>query len=124
MLGGITCQIGSSMLAVAPSSKARRKKLADKSIWRIPGASRFCTSTMASSVIRMAVRMHDNSSGVLTDLAALTTAAASTGAPFGNRTFAARDIAPVHSSTATTDLAGISSASVRAKWATPSSNSR
>ena len=87
LLGGITCQIGSSMLAVAPNSKARRKKLADKSIWRTPGARRLCTSTIASSVILIAVRMHDNWSGVLTDLAALTMAPASTGAPLGNNDF-------------------------------------
>ena len=66
----------------------------------MPGASAFCTSIIASSVIRIAVRMQASSSGVLIALAAPTTAPASTGAPLGNNRFDARDIAPVHSSTA------------------------
>ena len=70
---GITCQIGSSMLAIAPSSNVRRVNSADRSICRIPGASAACTSTIAVSVIRTAVRMQDTSSGVLMSFAAPTT---------------------------------------------------
>ena len=56
---GITCQMASSMLAVAPSSNARRTNCADRSICRTPGASAFCTSAAASSVIRHALRMQE-----------------------------------------------------------------
>ena len=44
---GITCQMASSMFAVAPSSNARRTNCADRSICRTPGASDFCTSATA-----------------------------------------------------------------------------
>ena len=121
---GITCQMASSMLAVAPSSKARRANAAERSIWRTPGASAFCTSTIASSVMRQALRTHEIWSGVLTSLAGPTTCAASDGGPDGNSVLDARRIAPVSSSTATVLPAGTRSASTSANCCTPSSNSR
>ncbi len=63
---GITCQIGSSMLASAPSSKIRCRKVAVRSIWRAPGTNPACTSTMACSVIHSPWRSRASSSGVLT----------------------------------------------------------
>ena len=107
-----------------PARKSRRMNLADRSICRIPGASAACTSTMAVSVIRTAVRMQANSSGVLMSLAAPTICAASAGRPDRNSRGCARRIAPVSSSTATTAAAGSRSSITRAKFSTPSSNSR
>src|ERR1700733_4702064 len=122
--GGITCQMASSMLAVAPSSKARRTSLADRSVCRTPGASCCCTSTIACSVMRIALRRQAIWSGVLTRFAAPTTTAASEGGPPGKIRSAARRIAPVISSTATRAPRGISSPITRANCSTPSSNSR
>src|ERR1700730_8773793 len=122
--GGITCQMASSMLAVAPSSKARRTSWADRSVCRTPGAICCCTSTIARSVMRLAMRRQAIWSGVLTRLAAPTTTAASEGGPPGKIRFAARRIAPVISSTATLAPRGISSPITRANCSTPSSNSR
>ncbi len=49
---GMTCQIGSRMLASAPASKIVRRKVAVRSLWRTPGATRAWTSAMARSVMR------------------------------------------------------------------------
>src|SRR3984957_9808982 len=122
--GGITCQMASSMLAVAPSSKARRTSFADRSVCRTPGANCCCTSTIARSVMRLAMRRQAIWSGVLTRFAAPTTTAASEGGPPGKIRSAARRIAPVISSTATLAPRGISSPITRANCSTPSSNSR
>ena len=65
---GITCQIGSRMLASAPASKIVRRNVAVRSVWRTPGASRACTSAIACSVMRRASRMQASSSGVLISL--------------------------------------------------------
>src|SRR3984957_4945556 len=122
--GGITCQMASSMLAVAPNSKARRTSLADRSVCRTPGANCCCTSTIARSVIRLALRRQAIWSGVLTKFAAPTTTAASEGGPPGKIRSPARRIAPVISSTATLAPWGVSSPITRANCSTPSSNSR
>src|SRR5271168_4339806 len=122
--GGITCQMASSMLAVAPNSKARRTSLADRSVCRTPGANCCCTSTIARSVMRLALRRQAIWSGVLTRFAAPTTTAASEGGPPGKIRSAARHIAPVISSTATLAPRGISSPITRPNCWTPSSNSR
>src|ERR1700722_5884616 len=122
--GGITCQMASSMLAVAPSSKARRTSFADRSVCRTPGANCCCTSTIARSVMRLAMRRQAIWSGVLTRFAAPTITAASEGGPPGKIRSAARRIAPVISSTATLAPWGTSSPITRANCSTPSSNSR
>src|ERR1700722_6769924 len=122
--GGITCQMASSMLAVAPSSKARRTSFADRSVCRTPGANCCCTSTIARSVMRLALRRQAIWSGVLTRFAAPTTTAACEGGPPGKIRSAARRIAPVISSTATRAPRGINSPITRANCSTPSSNSR
>ena len=121
---GITCQIASSMLVVAPSSNARRTSLAERSICRTPGANAFWTSSIACSVMRLARRRQEISSRVLINWAAPRTTAASDGGPDENSVAADRRIAPVSSSTATLAPRGIKSASARAKSAAPWSNSR
>ena len=71
---GITCQIGSSMLAIAPSSNVAAHEAARQV--DLPNSGRQCGSgrrPSPSSVIRIAVRMQDSSSGVLMSLAAPTT---------------------------------------------------
>ena len=64
-------------LAVAPSSKTRRRKVPLRSVCRTPGRRVSRVASMANSVIRWAARMHETSSGVLVTLAGPRTSRAS-----------------------------------------------
>ena len=95
---GITCQIGSSTLASAPSSKTRCRNVAVRSVWRAPGTSWDWTSAMACSVIHSTWRRQASSSGVLTSRAALMTSLAARGGHSAKSTSRSWCIAPVTSS--------------------------
>ena len=74
---GMICQMGSTVFAVAPSSKIRRRNVPDSSAPLTPGATSGSTASMASSLIDCARRMHSSSSAVFTTLQVLRSAVAS-----------------------------------------------
>ena len=112
------------MFASAPASKTERRNVAVRSVWRMPGAIRACTSAIACSVMRKASRMQDSSSGVLVAFARLITRPPSTGPSPAKSRERSRRRAWVHSSRAITAPSGTMPASCDANAVTPSSKSR
>jgi len=120
MAGDITCQTGSTELAVAPSSRMRRRKAADRSVWRTPGRASGRTSAMAASLIRCAWARQASSSAVLQSLAAPSSGPASTSVAPLARSWSSSG--HVYSSTATGPLGWPPSASNRVAASGPPSS--